>query len=214
MALPVNVPRAPGVPNVLFADGATLITFLTRDAVRLFLGAPAAPWGIYSGGSPVVTAESVLAFDYRKQFSLSDYPVERGGFEDFDKVELPYDIIFRFVKGGGPGSHRAMLQSIDAAIRSLNLYTVVTPDATYQNVNITHMDYSRNGQQGLGLLAVDVWGMEVRQVVSTGAVTDTKDPSSAAQQKNGPVQPTTPTTQQDGKTTTIVGPPLPWQGAT
>lgn len=205
MALPVNVPRAPGVPNVLFASTSTFLTFLTRDAVNLFLGAPASPWGIYSGGAPVVTAESVLAFDYRKQFSLSDYPVERGGFEDFDKVELPYDVIFRFVKGGGPGSHQTMLKSIDAAVRSLDLYTVVTPDATYQNVNLTHVDYSRNGQQGLGLLAVDVWGMEVRQVVSTGAATNTKDPSSAAQQKNGPTQPRSPTTQQNVLTNHIAG---------
>lgn len=214
MPLPVTVPRAPGVPNVIFSIASTALTLLTRDATRLFLGAPSMPWGIYSGGSPVVTAESVLAFDYRKQYSLSDYPVERGSFEDFDKVELPFDVVFRFVTGGGPNSHKAMLQSIDAALKTLTLYTVVTPDAVYPSVNLTHADYSRSGQQGLGLLAVDVWGMQVREVVTTGASATTKDPSSASQTKTGPVQPRIPTTTQDGKTTTIVGPPLPWQGAT
>ena len=55
-----------------------------------------------------------------------------------------------------------MLNSIGAVIGDVNLYDVVTPDATYIGFSFTHQDYRRSAQEGAGLLSVDVSMEEVR----------------------------------------------------
>lgn len=191
MAFPVNVPNVPGVPSVLFAAGAgQLLSFLTGDAAGLFLGALLQqPWGIYSGGAPVILSDNVVSFDYRQQFSISDFPVERGGFQSYDKVQIPFDARFRFTAGGSEANRTAFLASIAAVIGDLNLYTVVTPDAIYPSVNLTHYDYSRSARNGAGLITVDVWGLEVRET-ATAAMSSTQSPTSASQVNGGTVQAT------------------------
>ena len=197
MVVPVNVPRAPGVPNVLFATGAgNILVRLFSDALAIFQGSGSRqPWGIFSGGAPVIVADSVITVSYRQQWSISDYPIEKGAFAGYDKVQTPYEARLRFATGGSQGEKQAMLSSIASIAGDLNLYTVVTPEAVYPNVNITHYDYDRRAESGLGLLQVDVWALEVRQV-GTGGLSNTVDPTSSSQVNDGAVQTTTPTTKQ------------------
>lgn len=192
MAFIVNVPNVAGVPAVIFAAGSnSLLSVLTADAVSLFSGAfLAQPWGIYLGGFPVVLADNVVSFDYRQQWSLSDFPIEKGGFQSYDKVQLPYDARFRFTAGGSEANREAFLASIAAIAGDLNLYNIVTPDAVYSNANISHYDYSRSARNGAGLISVEVWTLEVRPSASL-ALSSTQSPTSASQVNTGTVQTTT-----------------------
>ncbi|MBB3743915.1 hypothetical protein FHX10_003414 [Rhizobium sp. BK591] len=204
MAFPVNVPNVPGVPSVLFASGARqILSYLTSDALGIFGGALLQqPWGIYLGGAPIILCDNVASFDYRQQWSISDFPVERGAFQSYDKVQIPFDARFRFSAGGSEANRQAFLASIAAVAGDLNLYTVVTPDAIYPSVNITHYDYSRSANNGAGLIVVDVWTLEVRETVGA-AMSATQSPTSASQVNGGTVQATSASSLQEAKAGSI-----------
>ncbi len=192
----VHVPNVPGVPSVVFAAATEVITLLTRDAISLFTGFPISPWGIYQGGVPVVLAETVTAFDYKQQWSISDFPVERGGFESYNKVAVPFETGFRFAAGGVSIQRQQLLASIAAIAGNTELYDVVTPDAVYINVNVSRYDYRQTATDGVGLVQVDVFTTEIRQVVGV-ALSNTQAPTSAAQTNSGPVQAVAATSTQE-----------------
>lgn len=193
MAFTVNVPNVPGVPAVLRAVGAvsTAVNLLTSDAISLFGGSLfSQQWGIYLNVVPVVLADNVVSFDYRQQWTISDYPVEQGAFESYDKVQTPFNGRFRFTAGGSETNRQLLLDSIAVIAGDLNLYTIITPEAVYASCNVTHYDYSRSSNNGAGLITVDVWAEEVRQTV-TAAMSNTASPTAASQVNVGTVQTTT-----------------------
>lgn len=200
----VNVPNVPGVPSVIFAAASQAFQLLTGDALSLFRGAPSAPWGIYLGGVQVVQAETITSFDYKQQWSIADFPIERGSFESYNKVAIPFETGFRFASGGTDVERASMLSSIQAIAGNTVLYNVVTPDAVYIGVNISRYDYRQTATDGVGLLQVDVFASEIRQVVGI-ALSSTKSPSSAAQTNTGPVQATAATSPQSAKEAAVAG---------
>lgn len=163
------------------------IELLVADALSLIFRGRAPGWGIYRGGVPVVVADSVTAFDFRKQWAISDYPVERGSFESYDKVEVPYGTRLRFAAGGNEAKQQALLSSISAIAGNLQLYNIVTPAKVYLNANIERYDYAQTATNGVGLMQVDVTVIEIREV-GGGMFSATQSPMVAGQVNGGPVQ--------------------------
>lgn len=174
------------------------LTLLTGDLIGE-IAPPGAQWGIFSGGSAVITADNVVAFDYKQEWSISDYPVERGAFESYDKVSLPFDARVRFTAGGNIGRREALLSSIASIAGTTELFDVVTPEFIYTSVTISHYDYRRTARNGLGLLQVDVWCLQVNQ----NAFLDngTAQPDGANQTNGGAVQTTDPNATQESAIT-------------
>jgi len=196
-------PRAPDVP---FSNGVpavfrdpTRIVFTIRlleadvlSVLRLF-GPP--EWGVFSdGGAPVLIPDSIVGVDIRREWRISDYPVERGGFQSFNKVQVPGDARVRMSVSGAI-ARGPFLEQLDQIATSLDLYTVVTPDAVYPSVNIIHYDYRREQRTGASLLVVDLWLQEVRVTAQT-QFTNTKAPEGAANVAGGSVQGVAPTPAQ------------------
>ncbi len=193
-----NVPNVPGVPT-LPRDGlaGAALSLLASDVLGLLYGLLGARWGVYLGGARVIQAESVIEVGYKNDYKVADYPIERGGFESYDKVASPYEIRMRFVSGGTELTRAALLQSCELALASLQVFDVVTPERTYSNANVSHMDYRRLNNDGLGLLIVDLTLVEVR-LISAQAFTNTASPVGAGTVNGGTVQAGTPTpTQQE-----------------
>jgi hypothetical protein len=209
-----DVPKASGVPAVFRSPTQVVFTIrLLQADVRTIAGMFAGPeWGIFTtGGQPFAIPNSFVSVDFRKEFRISDYPVESGGFQSFNKVATPFDVRVRFaISGpststfgdignlitGGQGTTRSdFLAQVDLACKSLDLFTVVTPDATYPSVNIVHYDYRRERQNGVGIILVDVWCQEVR-VTATTEFSNTKSPEGAENKSGGTVQAQPPTPSQ------------------
>ncbi|WP_123834246.1 hypothetical protein [Methylobacterium currus] len=152
-------------------------------------GAP--QWGLYRQGRPAVTAESVVAFDHKADWAVSDHPLEKGSFESFNKVAIPFDVRLIFTAGGTEARRATLLNSLRAIAGDLNLYDAVTPETVYRDVNIVHLDYRRTAQAGAGLLIVAVWCQEIRQTSPStgGSGSSTAAPSGAGQENGGTVQP-------------------------
>ncbi len=194
MANPLGVPTLLD-PQIIFPVFSELV--LIDTLIGYGAGQPP-QWGIFRGALPVVVADTVTSFGYKQDWAVADYPVERGGFESYDKVNTPFRIHIQFVSGGSLANREALLASIAAIGDTLTLYDVLTPEAVYVGVNVEHYDYRRAANNGLGLMIVDVGLLEIREE----GVTDfknTKSPSGYLASPTGNVQsPLVPTPQLNG----------------
>ena len=181
-----DVPNAPGVPS-LSSYLANAISLLAADAIDIVIGNLGFPqWGIYLDGAPAFDFNSVVDFTYKQEWTISDYPVEEGGFQSYDTVQLPFDIKVRIASGGSEMERQALLDAVDAAANTLDLYDVVTPEKIYSSCNIMHYDYKRTSTNGVGMIIIDIWFVEIR-VTATAALSNTQNPTNAGTQSNGNV---------------------------
>lgn len=179
----------PGLPDLpaLLQGQFSPTALLVGDIAQAVLGFALQEWGIYLGVIPIVIADNVVSVEFKKTWRISDYPIENGAFSSYNKVEIPYDAKVTLSKGGSLAERALFLENIQLVAESMALYNVVTPEHTYFNANITHYDYKRTASKGLGLITVDVWLEEIRNV-PTASFTKTAQPSGAAQQDGGNVQ--------------------------
>ena len=167
---------------------------LSGDGFGVFGFDQQSQWGIFSGGSQVVVAETVRSFDFRQSWPISTYQTEEGGFQSFDKIEMPFEQRVEFMTGGDDAAKQALLDSVAAIAGDLNLYDVVTPTAVYTSCNVTRYDYDRKNENGVGLLKVTVHLIEVRvnattQFGTATPITNAKEPGSNSAADNGTAQP-------------------------
>jgi hypothetical protein len=196
----------------------TSLLVTDAESVLLSLGRALTPqWGIYYNGIPVVAASaanllgfgsiintlntltslvgvtieddfSIVDFSYKQDWAIATYPVEDGGFQSYDKVQLPFDVRMRVAAGGPAANRQSLIDILADSSNSLKLYDAVTPEQVYPSCNIVHVDYARKSHEGLGLLVADVWLQEVR-VTSAAFFANTQQPGSAGQVSTGNVSP-------------------------
>lgn len=212
------VPNVAGVP-ALFRNATNAITqptLLLGDAPNLgSFGAqsPAPQWGIFKDGNLVVTAEQVNALDYDNESRIASFPIEGDAdqsssmkFASYDKVKNPFTMRVRFASGGSLANRQDLLNSIVTIADDLTIYDVVTPERTWPSVNLGRVSYSQRATDGVGLLKVDV---EVQEIRTTGdaTVTQTAQPTGAAQVAAGTQQTAPATSQQKSSVlSNILGP--------
>jgi hypothetical protein len=187
-----NVPLAPGVPPIPRQIGATEgavagIVLLTQDIASFFAGTLLSTWGIFQNNVQVVAADNVVSFEYKQEWTISDYPVEGGGFQSYDKVQLPFDVRLEFSKGGSVSDRQTFINSINTIAGNLQFYDVYTPELQYTSVNIQRWEYSRKSDSKLGLVVIDVWLIQIR-VTATTTFQNVANPASANQVSNGQTQ--------------------------
>jgi hypothetical protein len=170
---------------------ASLGGFVTADITLGMFTGPR--WGIFNrNGLPVAPWETVIKIDYRREMRVAEFPIEDGGFASYNKVAVPYDVRISFVVGssGGAARRTQLLAALEAAVNSLELFTVVTPEALYYSANLTHLEYARESRRGVNLLVVDVWVKEVRIITGASFTNEPKSPTSEPANNNGQTQPT------------------------
>lgn len=212
-----NVPKLPGVPQLLrspvfpASPGPVLSAAAAIGSLwRAFFGQ--SKWGVYkqipptqpdeSGVEtvtvvgelrPVVEADSVLDFGYRNEVDIPDFPIQDGSFANYNRVNLPYEASVRLSKGGSEGDRRNFLNQIDAIMNTTELFQIITPERTYENVNPIRFEMIRRGAGGAFFLTeVDLYFREIRtvtqQYTSTSLATqNARDPSAQPVENRGTV---------------------------
>jgi len=187
-----NVPFAKGVPPLLRAQlGVQNLTLLAAGVVNFAKRFAGPQWGIFDqSGRPVLQYDSVVGVEFKKDYRISDFPVEKGQFSSYNKVETPFDARIVFSVGGSDAERALFLSVCGQLANSLEIVSVVMPEITYPNANVTHYDFRRTARNGVSLLTVDVWVQEVRlTATSTFSQSATEDPSGASPTDLGTVQP-------------------------
>jgi hypothetical protein len=204
MSLFPDVPNLPGVPPLLRDPLAitNVVVRMTRDALRILGILPGPQWGIFLDGERALDADSVAALDYKRSSNVSDYPIEGGQFETYNKVATPFNVRVRLTKGGSDTDRADFLSRLEEVAASLDLYDVVTSTAVYRNVNINHFDYRQTATHGVGLLTVDLGLVEVR-VTDGLRFSNTKTNSSKDPVNQGQVQTRDPTAAEAAQTEAV-----------
>lgn len=208
-----NVPRVDGVPDIprsaAFPPAVQALLGMAQGALwRAFQ--VDSRWGIYdSRGNPLAdprkfrgltgellnslggTSVSTGGVDYSKETRVSDFPVERGSFASYNKVELPSAPMVTLCMSGSESDRAKFLDAIDRACKSTELYRIASPEVTYIDYAIERYNYSRRSTRGANLLIVEISLKEVRQVSAQygmAKVTQPQQSSATPQVDAGRVQ--------------------------
>lgn len=136
-------------------------------------------------GNIVVVPDTMEVFDYDYEERLSDYPIEQGGFNTYNKVRVPRTIKVDIACGGrnliqegeqaiddlinsALGTHFSQgmsrtqfLAALDLMVGSLDLFTIITPDAAYTSFNAMSVRYNRSQRSGAGVIRASLVFREV-----------------------------------------------------
>jgi hypothetical protein len=208
----------PGLPTLPPSAATPIIATIASEAISALLWqASQSPpaWGVFdTKNNQVVSPDSILEFSHRQDSNISNFPVQEGQFGSYNKVIQPFEIQLRFSKGGTLKDRTQFLQDIDALYQSIDLYTVHTPERSYQNVNLERYEVSRRGNRGAYFLTeVDLYFIQIIEVTAQYTTTAFAPPpllaynpayypnaqSPAAQPVSnvGSVQPQLPTSQME-----------------
>ena len=203
-----DVPDVPGVPPLnrveIGIDYSDVVSVIASGNPIAFVESVLTPrWGIYKAQTleKVIEPDSVVAFEYRGDARISDFPVERGGIRSYNKVVQPYDIRIKMTCGGVgtltrmasslagqfvPGINAGMaredfLTRLEEMRASLETYELVTPDYVYKSVNLVHFDYKRTNTDGVTLLTADLYLREIQQSATADYRTVATDSAADAQ---------------------------------
>lgn len=205
-----NVPKLPGVPQLVrspvFPAAPPPVLGIAIALGRLWQSLFVQPvWAIYKQAeeqpetdddgvetvtvvadrTPVVIPDSFLEFGYRKESTIATYPIQNGGFVNYDKVQNPFETFVRMSKGGSQRERTQFLESIDAIVDSLDLYDILTPEKTYIGVNVMRYEIIRRGSKGAYFFTeVDLYFQEIRQVQAEYTNTEVTSASSITAAKN------------------------------
>lgn len=208
------LPRSPNFPPLLRAGLGLLQGMLWRifqvetrwgifDSKGKALGDPAKFTGLIGNALESAGLGSTMStgsVDYSKETRVSDFPIEKGSFASYNKVETPASPVVTLCLTGSEKNRRTFLESIDTACKSTDLYSVVTPEVTYINYSVERYNYQRRSSKGATLLIVEISLKEIRQVSALyatsnkGNVDAPKDAGATPQADNGKVQAQTPPT--------------------
>lgn len=177
-------------PDKLFAD-PSLFPGMLGVAVQTFGGL--LPFNAI--GSATLSVGSV---DYSKEMKVADFPVERGGFASYNKVEQPAVATLVVNFSGTETERQTFINLVESATLSTELFAVVTPEKTYLNYTMESYSYRRSRDGGAYMYVVEIPMREIRQVTSSysvanpGNVGETKQSSAQPPVDNGKTQPTAP----------------------
>lgn len=126
-------------------------------------GTAAPMWGLFDAdGAQALQPDTFLGIEFRNSSRLSDYPLEQGAFESYNKVANPFDLVVGMAIGGSEAARADFLARLRAMEDDLNLYTLVTPEEVFESVNLERYDYARKQHNGATLLTVNLYLKEIR----------------------------------------------------
>lgn len=200
--LPIDKPIFPDVPNVIGVPAlrrqltgkqfTTLLLSRILQSIALKKISRPNVWGLYNAAGVAIVADSVFSVDFKAESKVTEVPLQRGGFAQYNKVLMPEQEIIRLIKTGTDDARNAFLRAIDKAQKSTDLYHVVTPERVYLDANIESYEYRRTSSEGVSMLIVDIRLKQIRQVSPLFAVyqlPDAKSPTAAPVISKGVVQP-------------------------
>lgn len=145
-------------------------------------------WRIRRGGSWAIEFDSFLAIEFRDPSRLSTFPQEAGAFASYNKVETPFDIRVTLTRGGADSDRSDFIATLYKMKKSIDLYDIITPEATYINTNLENYTYRRTSKSGKTMITAELFFKEVR-ITSGASNYNPSQPSSASPSSGGQVSP-------------------------
>lgn len=162
-------------------------------------------WGLVDSAlRPLFDVDTYLEVSYKAKTKVSQFPVEKGGFVDYNKVQEPADIKMRVAVGGDSAKMEAFLLKLDTEKNSVNLYRALTPEVFYKNMTLVGYDYKRTQDKGRNSIIADLELVEVREVTPQYASVKLP-PIKAKDSKNSPDKKKTGQTEAEKDNASLKG---------
>lgn len=121
-------------------------------------------WGVFNlDGSAAFDVDSFQSAHPEDSTKVPNFPVEDGGFVNYDKVINPTRCRVRLAVGGDSQRIETFITAARAAVKALTLFNIATPEQTYMGLNAEKMSIARN-LSGANLVVADMDFIEIRQV--------------------------------------------------
>lgn len=185
---------------------------MTADDPSVSQTANTGGYGLYFGvgsdnqGDLVLEPTSFISYSYSNDSRISQYPQEDGAFQQYNKVDTPFDVRIRVTKSGNVATVSAFIQVAEALAKAtdLNLYDMISPERTYHNCNVYRVTHDHQAHHGASMVTMDISLIEIRESVAasyttsvpTVPITAPKVPANADPKQDGTVQPAIPTATQ------------------
>jgi hypothetical protein len=188
-----NIPALPGVPALARSNNAKFVGAALNIVGQLLPADLFGPkWAILSStGSPFIQPDSFVAFEYREERKIPTYPMEKGGFQSYNKVAMPFDIrVTVTCSGNGKTKKANFLTKLQEGMDSTELLKINTPEREYDNCNLIHVDYRKESMHGATLIIAQLYFQQIR--IAQAPKASTTDPSGASKTPLGQLSPVTP----------------------
>lgn len=191
-----DVPPLPGVPPLPRLAGTVYPMQVAATDNATAIDTQPALWGVFDQtGAPVAVSDSFVGMGFHDEARVPDYQIEDGAFAAYNKVELPFIGNVTLACGGDAVTRENFITALRTAKKSLDMFTIITPDGMYPNANIVELDWRRTAENGAYMIIADIKIKEIR-IVSAQYTRVAQQPSGASPVNDGKIQPNDPTPQQ------------------
>ena len=168
----------PKVPDFIPRSALTNIG-LSLGGAALINAVFGKTWGIVNQfGIPIVLADTVVSMNYDAGASISKYPVEKGSFASYNKVNNPSMASVQMAKGGESVLGRSLfLTQLEALLKSTVSFNIITPEYVYMNYQIIGLNTARSAQDGATMIRVNIDLEEVLEANVEYDIEEVKAPS-------------------------------------
>lgn len=168
----------PKVPDFIPRSALTNIG-LSLGGAALINAVFGKTWGIVNQfGIPIVLADTVVSMNYDAGASISKYPVEKGAFASYNKVNNPSMASVQMAKGGESVLGRSLfLTQLEALLKSTVSFNIITPEYVYMNYQIIGLNTARSAQDGATMIRVNIDLEEVLEANVEYDIEEVKAPS-------------------------------------
>jgi hypothetical protein len=192
MPLTLNIPPSFGT---FFSSSWNTPQPLGADAQPMSLVAIVPPftqtWGIFHlNGARVFDVDSCISLDFANNAKVSGFPVEQGGFANYNKVGTPFEPKVSLAVGGQQRIKSFMNDLMDE-LATVTLYNIITPEMTYFNVTLEKYEYKRSQKAGKNLLHANLSFKQIVEVApqySSVKIVKPKKPSAKDKEGHGKTQ--------------------------
>lgn len=161
-----NVPNVAGVPALWRSATIPTPDALVNQGISAALDAifGAERWGIYDQTGNLALDHDVFGrIEFKNASLVSTYVQEEGAFASYNKVNTPYDCRVRLLVGSDVVRRNSFLTALDLMLKSIDVYSIVTPDFTYPEATLSSVQYLRSSNRGVRIIGADLIFVEVRK---------------------------------------------------
>lgn len=193
-----KVPAVAGVPTLLRSGAQIFDTFTlglldATGLVNSLLGVEADRYSVYDQeGKKIAKYESVVSVRFRDSADVSTYPVERGSFAAYNKVDGPFAVEVVLRCAGKVQDRNDFQSDLRDAKKSLTLYSIVGEDHAFRRANLISIDWVREDVTA-GVVEAGCTFMEIRERESA-AFSQPLIPGASKLKEQGQLQPIPDTT--------------------
>lgn len=117
-------------------------------------------------GTRAIDFKSFVNLDVTSENPVTQAPIERGGFVDYNRVVAPLQLGLMLSVEGTPEHLQSVVDQIDAICSDVSLVNILTPYYEFKNYAMEKYQYSQDASSGVSVLYFNFSFVQVREVVS------------------------------------------------